>query len=285
MYIRLLLCLLCAGVLHGQHAQSRKATVQLPWPGLPAQVAEANAMPVARVESFVNSLFANVPGPAAKIKEFRFVPLEAGTMYLLATADFSGRGFDWNILLIRPDGNVFRCFEVSSAGPHFLPREVVDIDGDGVYEILTKELVGGYEGAETLPVYWISVMKPQGESLIDVSEKYPELYRRDILPEVNFMIRLLQPPANENPVLIAPLAEFQFVQFKIGRRVLGDSKAGLHEAIEWSRSKRQEIQILAVETLKDIADPGAVSSLTTLAGSTNSAVARRAKAALSARKH
>ncbi|MGH9340353.1 MAG: HEAT repeat domain-containing protein [Acidobacteriota bacterium] len=238
-------------------------------------------MSTAEVEAFVNSLLSEYPGPRAKISQFRFSPLEQSGIHLVATTDFSGREQYFQILVISPyDGSSFRYFELSSAPPHFLPTEVIDIDGDGIYELVLRELVGDYQGAETLPVFWFSIHRFQDGKIVDVSPEYKEYYLQTLLPKLAFELRIASELAAQNSEYQYLFAAQSFIRSKFRRRILGELKAGFKEAVNWSKSEDIRIQFLSIKALEEIGDPESISILTELSTSEEQRVATRSNRAL-----
>ena len=276
----ILILLLATGPVFGQRAVLLKGSAKFFWPRSAGEISPANKIGVQDIELFVNSLLENVAGPHVKIQEFRFAPLEKTKIHLVATGDFSGRSLYFMILLLSPENGTFRYFEIPSADPHFLPRELIGIDGDGIYELLAKDLVGGYEGAETHPIYWYSILRVSDGNLVDVSREFPDFYRITVLPEVGFMTNWIFPLQKEGELYTEFLAEYRFVYLKTQRKVFGDGKAGLKEAMSWGESGNHRLQLLAINTLKEIDDPMSVSQLRKMAGLTDLRSADCAKNAL-----
>jgi hypothetical protein len=282
-YVALMLFLVClTNAASAQNARLLTASSRtISWPKTPSEIIRANSYPKEQIEGFVNALLAGTGGPSASCQEFRFVPMEASKVHLIATADFSGRGFYFWVLVISPQKGAYEYLDIQSDGPHFLAQEVIDINGDGLYEVVAKHLVGGYEGAATLPVYWLSILKVQDGRVVDVSKMYPDFYKRIVLPEVSFMTNVLNSASRvgkgETSIL---LAEYRFVYARVQRRIFGQKNAGLEEAIQWSESKATKLQELAIDALREIENPLSVQKLKQLTLSQNPDVARRAKQAL-----
>lgn len=254
-----------------------------PWPSSQG-LAQANSLDVGRIGAFVRSLFPD-DGSTFDIGEFRFAALEPGRTHLVVTADFSGRAFYYTLLLVWPAGDgTFRYTSLSSAGPHVLGREIVDLDGDGFSELLVKELAGGYEGADTVPLYWISVKKMIGGELQDQSAQFADFYRNEYVPMLNALDRAASCAEGGSEASCKTAALTQFLRFRMEREAFSRPKAGLEKALAWSESSQGHLQVLAVRTLAEIDDPRADSALERLANSSNQTVASRAQEALQAKR-
>jgi hypothetical protein len=76
------------------------------WPHTQASAVQANKLPKATVESFLNSLRAQVPEYLpTRVARFRFVPMEKGRYYLVAV---TGERFYWYADVVAPEGAGFR---------------------------------------------------------------------------------------------------------------------------------------------------------------------------------
>ncbi|HSR51754.1 MAG TPA: hypothetical protein VLV83_13075 [Acidobacteriota bacterium] len=281
---RLLLFLFCALVsphVLAQQVSVREGTSRFSWPG-PNEITSANGLDKEEVRELVQSLQAD-QFIKVQVGEFRFVALEPGEVWLVATTDYSGRNFFFSLSLVKPTDQAgsFRYAAVSSHGPHVLGREIVDLDGDGSLEILTKEPATDYQGAETVPLYWIAVAKLTGGELQDRSADFPKFYLGEYLPSLNLLEGAAQ---DETEAAIEHAAAVAFLRFRMEREVFDKPLAGLAEALSWATASSRQLQILAVRTLEDIEDPGADRGLERLTSSKDQLVARRAQTAREAKR-
>ena len=69
-----------------------------------------------------------------------------------------------------------------SDGENDLDEQLVDVDGDGVFEVVTRAMAGSYDGVLSRPIFVYSIRSLLGSDLVDVSAKYPEYFRDHILP-------------------------------------------------------------------------------------------------------
>src|SRR2546425_2941762 len=106
--------LLWAIQMNGQDTHLVSGTAGFRWPQTQASHTNANRLPREKVESFLNSLRAHVPGyTPIHVGEFRFVPLEKGRYYLVAA---TGDRYLWNTDIVAPEGQGFQYTELVSHG-------------------------------------------------------------------------------------------------------------------------------------------------------------------------
>jgi len=281
-------------------AQRRESLLQgdlrFEWPKSEKQLLEQPPR-----EDAVKALFASFDRQdvvQTTVGEFRFVRLQReGPLSLVATTDYSSRGLFWSVMVVELVGERFRVAGLASAPPHDLSKEIVDLDGDGVYEILTKLPAGGYQGAGTrckIAVYRIYKMKGDG-SLVDASSQFKDYYERIIIPELDRVKAGIEatpaPQAGDVELdekgrrileedLVRGKAEVQFVFDKYQRMLHGQKFAGLEKALSWTGSQDRELQKLAIQTLEEIDHPASVQALFRLQKTGDFAVSRAAEAAL-----
>jgi len=159
-----------------------------------------------------------------------------------------------------------------------LARDVVDLDGTGVYEVVAGTITGGYQGFETIPVPWYGVYRLKEGKWIDVSDRYPRVLQ-DNVGNVAWQVGSACSTGDKARVELY-MDSAQFVRFKYNRVLLHDTRAGLESALVWADSSVPSVQVLAVETLDEIPDPRAVSALKKLAETPDIRVSIGAKAAL-----
>ena len=269
----------------GQQAQGGHASATFPWPATLGEAQLSDRVERARVESFLNSA-KPIGVPDLRVGEFRFTPLEGARFCLVATIDTSGREMFFALAVVYQSGrDGFRMTVLPSAPPHLLGAELIDITGEGVCEVVTKELAGGYEGTQTLPLYWYSVFRVKDGVPRDESAKYRQFYAHRLLPELEFMSNLLVPvsPAPKGIAAHAH-AEAQFLREKYERRIEGNRTAGIDDAVQWARSDDPRLQMLAVQTLQDIDIPAAVDALEKLKNTKDLVVSQAAANALQSKR-
>jgi hypothetical protein len=253
----------------------------LDWPrdlnGVPA----ANATDTGTIKALINRVLAPEFVEVDAVREFRFVPLESlRRVDLIASIDTSGRGmFNAFIAVWQSSEGGYGHVVLSAEGQSVLARDVVDLDGTGVYEVVAGTTPGGYQGFETLPIPWYGVYRLKLGKWVDVSDRYPEVFR-DFAVTVAWQVGDACSTGDRTRVELY-MDSAQFVMFKDSRALRHDSLAGLERALVWAGSSVPSIQVLAVETLREIPDPRAVSALRKLTGSPDIRVSMGAKDALS----
>ena len=196
-----------------------------------------------------------------------------------------------------------------SDGENDLDEQLVDVDGDGVFEVMTREVAGGYDGVFSRPIFVYSIKRLVGGDLVDVSAKYPEYFRDHILPMMTSDARDMKrdllkdteseavPDTNRERTVaeeaeahrmalrvksraVKAKAELQFVQDDYRRRILGEKAAGLDNALRWARDGDPEIRDFATGVLEKIDTPEAAAELERLAGASDPSLAQSARGAL-----
>jgi hypothetical protein len=251
------------------------------WPKTLQDIPAANATPISTIEALVNSAGVDEGLPHLRIGEFRFAALEKNRIDLVATIDSSGRQLFYSVIGICQSDTGYRHFTLASAPPHLLAREVIDLGGTGVNQLIAKRLVGQYHGAQTTPAFWHSIYKVEGCVPKDVSPEYPKFYQNEVLPEFAFIERALS--QSENPGKNARKeyeAEAAFVELKYQQLILKRPNAGIQQALSWAESPDPDIQMLAVDILRGASTPVAMSVLHRLEAAPNYEVSQAAKAAL-----
>ena len=277
---------LSVNVLVGQQPLARHASPGFNWPKTLAEMQAADRMKAVSLEPFLNEL-RPLYVPALQVGEFRFVPMEGTTICLAATVDArDGREFFYPVAVVCPvpEGSAFRMTILPSTSPHSLGAELVDLDGDGNFEIITRELAGGYQGARTLPLYWYSVFRVKDSVPHDVSANYKAFYVEHLLMYLD-LISELAAPAGATPAGRAAevLADARFLMAKYERRIVGNPEAGFDEAVQWGNTDDYNLQMLAVRSFRDMDSPKALAELKKLAKAKNGTVSQAATLALEAK--
>jgi hypothetical protein len=245
----------------------------------------ADRIPVSVIEPFLNEL-RPVGVPPLQLGEFLFAPLATPQICMAATVDASGRRMFFAVAVVCPgaEAESFRMTILPSAPPHLLGTELVDLSGDGVSEIVTRELSGEYQGTQTLPLYWYSIFRVKNSVPIDVSANYKTFYSDRLLPELDFVSHLVGSAYPGTFGMAAEArAEAEFLKAKYERRIGGQPRAGFQAAVEWAKSAIPHVQMLAVETFRDMSGPDASAELKKLEESKDYVVSRAATNALMAK--
>jgi hypothetical protein len=244
-------------------------------------------LPKQKVGSFLEALASAVTTPALRIggvfpelAEFRFEPLEPGTFCLIATSGVRVGSY-MNVVAQISQG--FRYTRIDSVSSLPLQMQALDLNGDGVDEVVTAEWPAGYLGATTPPIYWYTVWRFHAGVPEDASAGFPDFYRGFVLGQLRYPEYLLQRlEAQDARITRVPLAEIAYVRLKFQRTILGQANAGLEEALGWARSDDTNLRLMGAWSMGEMTAPAAGEELAKL--SSLPAFADVAKAALARRK-
>jgi hypothetical protein len=222
-------------------------------------------------------------GSFSVVKGFTFAPLERGKIYLLAAVDTSQRDF-FDDLLVRYCGSpTFRCTDavIRDVEPHNFNEELVDLDGNGINEIVTKRWAGGYEGAATEAIYKYTIYKIVDGNAVDVSDRYKSYYESTLLPKMKANIAALRVQAAGYTKELELIDALDIAaQDDYRRRILKNARAGLDHAKAWIHSDNERIRDYAVQTFTAISDPAVEQILTQMKADPNAETAKAASSAL-----
>jgi hypothetical protein len=126
----------------------------------------------------------------AQVGDFEFEDINNDGVYeLIVSHDFSGRGFINGIMIIyRTDGG-FASQGIPSWNPdnysgHDFSREIIDLNGDGLKEIIAYQPITEYEGAVNPMAFWPSVYRWNGKGYIKADEEFSEFYKTGVIPKL-----------------------------------------------------------------------------------------------------
>jgi len=278
--------ILAVQLLCAQQTETSQAVPPFRWPKTITEVEQLEGMSASVIGQFVDA----VRPPASahiEVGAFRFVPMEHDTICLVVDADNSQRTSFSGVAVVCPGTTpgAVQCTVLYSDASAIPTGELVDLDGDGQYELVTGDTVGGYQGAQTLSyLAWYTVYRVTGGIPRDVSARYRKFYVAKLLPQTYLVSHLLDSacavPAEEAAIL---RAKVQFLRDSFDRRILGNPTAGLGHAIDWAGSSSANLETLAIDVLKEIDAPSALAELKKLANSPHRAVAGYAAAVLEAK--
>lgn len=259
----------------------RSLAASFQWPGDLNGIPAANSVDTSVIESIINASLAP-EAITARVREFRFVPLEeVDRVDLIASIDTSRRGIFNAYIAIWPNAAGYGYSLLPSDAQTVLARDVVDLDGRGVYSVITGGFPGGYQGADTIPIPWYAVYTLKRGKWLDVSDRHQRLYEGDLGRRSALLLRLAEGcSAGEKELVQLYKVSALFVRFRYERAVLHKPSAGLEVALEWADASAPLIQLLAVESLRDITGARAVSRLKRLTESSDIRVRIAAKDAL-----
>jgi len=211
------------------------------------------------------------------ISDFRFNDLDAdGQLELLASVDFTGRGFFNTVVIVRRTGSAFAVQQIDTIGVDTLAGAVADLKNDGKKELLISKSITPYLGATTPQAKWTSVYGWSGPLLTDMSQQFSTYYVSSLLPTLKQTLDNLR--TSQPGTLAVDIAQ---IQYDKTLRVSGqDPNAGLAQALIWASSTDPVYRILAASVLADIGTPTALSTLNSLTQDQNSEVAIYSQAAV-----
>ena len=216
----------------------------------------------------------------AVVNGFTFSQLERDRLYLVAVAD-TGKGF-FNFLIMKYCGTA-ACTEamVRAVQPHNLNDELVDLDGDGIDEIIAKEFAGGYQGAATQSIYKYTIYKVVDGKPVDVSSRYKGYYESTLLPKMKANVAALRAQAAGSTKELELIDALDITaQDDYQRRILNNARAGLDHAKEWIHSDNEPLRDYAVQIFTAISDPAVEQILTQMKADPNVKTAKAASSAL-----
>ena len=284
---------LAATVVAGQQTQKfferKKPSGVAPfaWPSTWADVSNLN-LTKTKVLRFLKDLDRD-SGMLEAIQSFRFVPLEKDRFYLVADVDASGNGLFGTLEIVRCERAsciVGRDLSVAED----LETDLVDVDLDGAFEVITKES----PGFRTLSTYgsppFVYAIKSliRGE-LVDVSAKYSDYFKSHILARMEADRKAIEAEianVDRSPAVLSNQelkTELQYVQDDYHRRVLGERTAGLDNALKWARSNDEGLREFGVKALEPIDSSIAAAELLRIANTGQPGGTGRASASDDAR--
>lgn len=233
----------------------------------PTNAEQALSPGVSREEvlRLLQELFPDYPLKVYDVGEFRFVPLEKDKYYLIAVTDVSGR-FMNNIEAVHCTGKTCITAQNPSDGDNDLRTQLLDVDADGLYELVTKEWAGPYDGVATLPVYRYYLKRWRNGEFIDISAEEPRAFKTWVLPlmqvdrkkaEGTLKRRLSEEGGIESSHKLSAQvgAQLQFVEDDYHRRVLGERTVGIENARRWSQSDDPNLIEIGITALEEIDSP------------------------------
>lgn len=140
----------------------------------------------AQAQRLLAKVLPNADVVAPTVGEARFVDLDRdGNLELVATVDYSGRGFFNNIVVVRQQQGDFTWTGITNNGRSIedLPAHLVDANGDGVPELVLEKFMDRYEGALRVPVETV-IYRWGSAGFRDESDAFPEYYRARVIPDL-----------------------------------------------------------------------------------------------------
>lgn len=255
-----------------------KTAPSFAWPAPDQEQRIAADVSRAQMSAFWESVSEELWGFRSELDEFAFVRCSANRATLVAT--FCVNGWSNSLAVVDWDGTQTRVHQFSAGFKHDLDDAIVDVDGDGLVEIVTHELVLDQGGASTKLVVWSQIFKARADyTLEDVSARNRAYYEKVIIPELEELDGKLA-DRYEGTGLAEAKAQVQFVRDKYRRMLYGEREAGLNNALNWSRTAQRELQRLAIRALQDIGTKEAREEIVRLSEVSDGVVASAARHAL-----
>ncbi|HET8796567.1 MAG TPA: hypothetical protein VFO89_02705 [Thermoanaerobaculia bacterium] len=210
-----------------------------------------------------------------RVDSFRFVDIEDET-WLIAAADYSGRGFYGRLFIIRGSGES-RYATIDAWDVRDVGGRVADLDADGRVELIVTNLLTPYGGGYPQAT-WRAVYALRDGRWRDSSRDFAEWYRAHELPRIEqeWKERSGVAPRTDHDQASVDAAEME--RDKVLRVIGGDRETGLSTAIAWASDGRAYRRIYAATILADIATPAAQRHLKELQSDPDPHVAEAARA-------
>lgn len=155
-----------------------------PWRSSQQKALNAAADLPAQAQHLLEKILPNADVVPPAVGDARFVDLDRdGSLELVATVDYSGRGFFDNVVVVRRQQGHFDWTAVASNGPSIehLDAHLSDVDGDDVPELVLERFMDRYEGALRVPVETV-VYRWEPTGFVDASDTFPQYYRVNVIP-------------------------------------------------------------------------------------------------------
>jgi hypothetical protein len=238
------------GLCSGQQNFILHKALPFAWP---SDLEEAAALKLSNddVVKLLNNILGDQGEPAVYgVNEFQFAPLVKQQLYLVASADASGRDFFTELTFLYCN-SALSCVvgSIPADSPHDFYQELVDIDGDGIDELVVKKLAGGYEGIQTIPVFTYAIYRIVSGKVIDVSDRYVSYYESTLLPRMKSDVTSVRASTQQPDRLEIVDALATMAQDDYQRRVLKRGTAGLDHAESWAHSGNPRLETFAVQSL------------------------------------
>lgn len=166
-----------------------EASVKQAWQAQDAAQLRATLPNRDAVDSLVKELYGDtVVQPT--VGEYEIANLnDDGTVELIVTVDFSGRGFYNTVNIISYANGKLHSDTIKSDGITItdLKSRIVDLNGDGMHELLVPRALAPYAGANPIPVI-DDVYQWNGTGYAKADGNFKNYYRDKVMPRLNSAI-------------------------------------------------------------------------------------------------
>jgi hypothetical protein len=204
----------------------------------------------AQIQSFIMSQL-DIKPPDAIVCSAGFFQLSGSASYsLIASMDYSGRHFCNEVVVINRRADSFPIQRISAWEVDDVKDTVRDLGKNGESELVVPTAYSGYNGVECIAT-WSLVYKLQGDSLVDQSASFLDVYRA----RLDVLNAKIQEAADEDATCVQMEAD------KIARFLGTSPNAGEDRAITWLNSADQSLRLKGIVVLADIRDDKSIVNL------------------------
>jgi len=234
------------------------------------------------INKFVSKLLGDVDN-MGKLGEFRFLDLNNDKKYeLLVTLDYSGRAFYNTLVIVRKTNGNYEHQKLNAFNIKRIDDIIVDLNNDGMEEILVTNLFGTYRGINPTPC-WTDIYKWDGIRYRLASNEFPKYYEKRIV-ELNKIVNELERKMKETNISPDILHYYQLkrtaycIEIEKARRLLKPgSKEGFEKALELFRSNDIDSRFDALTIFEDIGDEESIKLLKESTKDPNPGIAAQAQ--------
>lgn len=254
----------------GQENLSRRDLSSFSWRTTDSNQVKQQNWDKAAIAGFLDRI--TDAGPiSASVGDFVFDDLDGdGQFELLATVDYSGRGFFNTLFVVSRDSDSFRNQAIEVWNMRSLKAGIRDLDNDGRDELIVRKQLTPYLGSQPQAI-WTAVYALTKSEYVDRSTNFTAFYVNEVIP------RLKQKPASlGNSTANGNDDVYRVELAKIERTINLNPVAGLQLALAWCQDPKPIRRIFAASILGDINDQTATEALQKLTSDANADVATSA---------
>jgi hypothetical protein len=246
--------------------QSKTTLDSLNWTVNESSVERINKIKSEDVQEFINKLLGDVDN-MGKLGEFKLIDLNKDKKYeLLATIDYSGRAFYNTLVIVRKTNDTYEHQKLNAFNITNIDNIIIDLDDDGIKEILLTNLFGTYRGINPVP-RWTDIYRWDGRKYRLASNEFPKYYEEKIVSlekKVDELSREIKDKriGSENLKYYQLKVEAYYIEIEKAKRLLKPkSKEGLERALRLFRSDDVDSRFDALVIFEDIGDEQSIKLL------------------------